>query len=137
MSEFISNPIIPTHTISSLQNSNTFDNDTISIKFPVVSSQLAPVPVGMSFSDSNPNITPMMALTNQSYALLPNEIAKQQIIVNTVNGNENKNENENENVNINRNENSNDDNNDINNNILNFKCFILVLLICCLLISFI
>jgi hypothetical protein len=82
---FISNsfstpsPIIPTHTINPI-NSPTVDN-TQNINFPLVSTQIAPIPVPMQFSDVTPDVKAQVSSPELKYGYLYEEVVKQQIFL--------------------------------------------------------
>ena len=74
-------PVIPTHTIAPLQNAQPSSNDTLNQSFPLVTTQIAPIPVAMQFSDTTPDVKAQVSSPDLKYGYLYEEIIKQQIFL--------------------------------------------------------
>lgn len=76
-------PVIPTHTIAPLQNVQLSSDDTTTLNpsFPLVTTQIAPIPVAMQFSDTTPDVKAQVSSPDLKYGYLYEEIIKQQIFL--------------------------------------------------------
>jgi len=69
-------PVIPTHTIAPLQNVQLSSDDTTTLNpsFPLVTTQIAPIPVAMQFSDTTPDVKAQVSSPDiKQQIFLPNE----------------------------------------------------------------